>query len=72
MADYPYAQWFDGIGACRGCRKPATGKLRSYFNNSNLGTFCQKCAEKEITAAHKLKKFEPDVCHNSLDKKAAE
>lgn len=55
------AQWFERLGDCRGCDRPATGTLRSYHGNTSLGPYCQKCAAKLIRRAHRRKQFEPDA-----------
>lgn len=61
MSTVDTAQWFESMGKCRcGCGKAATGTLRSYFHNSSLGPYAEKCAAREIARCHKLKKFEPD------------
>jgi hypothetical protein len=59
---HPDAQWFEPLGRCNGCDKPATGILRGY-RNDNRGVYCQKCADAAIKAAHKLGKHEPDYVH---------
>ncbi len=53
------AQWFDSIGSCVGCGKPATGFIKGY-RNDNRGTACERCANKAIKNAHKLGKVHPD------------
>jgi DNA-directed RNA polymerase subunit RPC12/RpoP len=48
MADQ--AQWFDSLGSCGSCGKPATGRVMS-LNNSRMGAYCAKCATKRIAKA---------------------
>lgn len=48
MADQ--ARWFHALGACIGCRKPATGVLRGPRNDS-YGNYCQRCADKRLSKA---------------------
>lgn len=52
------AQWFESLGKCAGCGKAATGKLRSHVNDS-IGSYCERCANREIKQAHKRGKFMP-------------
>lgn len=40
-------RWFDALGKCRECPKPATGKLMGSRNDS-YGPYCQSCAEKRL------------------------
>jgi hypothetical protein len=64
------AQWFSPLGRCRcGCGKSATGTLHSYYQNTNLGPYTQRCAESLIKKAHKLKKFEPDCVVREREKR---
>lgn len=53
------AQWFRSLGSCCSCKRPATGELMGYVNQS-LGSYCKKCADKEIKAAHRKGQFAPD------------
>ena len=48
MADQ--VRWFEALGSCAGCGKPATGKLRGPQNES-YGNYCAKCAEKRLIRA---------------------
>lgn len=49
--DYPdQPRWFDPVGACRDCRKPATGKLMGPSNES-YGVSCGPCADKRLRRA---------------------
>lgn len=59
MADYPHAQWFEALQACRVCGKPA-GVLRSFYGNNALAYMCKAHAEKEIKAAHRKGNWLPD------------
>jgi translation initiation factor 2 beta subunit (eIF-2beta)/eIF-5 len=43
-------RWFDALGKCRECPKPATGKLMGSRNDS-YGPYCQKCADKRLMRA---------------------
>jgi hypothetical protein len=56
---HPYAQWFDALGKCCDCPKPATGILRDH-RNDNRGPYCRRCAERAIKAAHKGGHMWPD------------
>lgn len=56
---HPDAQWFQPLGACCGCGKPATGILKGY-RNDDRGPHCQKCADRAIKAAHKAGRPMPD------------
>jgi hypothetical protein len=46
------ARWFDALGACRRCGKPATGVLRGPKNQS-FGPYCRCCAESRIRSAER-------------------
>lgn len=49
--DYPdQPRWFDALGQCRECPKPAVGKLMGPRNES-YGQYCQRCADKRLTRA---------------------
>jgi ferredoxin len=48
----PDTQWFDRLGACIGCGKPATGIIRDHHND-NRGPACARCAEKAIEQARR-------------------
>lgn len=51
MLKYPdQVRWFDELGGCRECSKPAIGKLMGPQNESH-GPYCKKCAEKRLRAA---------------------
>lgn len=43
-------RWFEALGDCWRCGKPATGKLRGPMNQS-YGNSCTKCAEQRIKKA---------------------
>lgn len=59
---HPDAQWFEPLGACCGCGKPATGILRGH-RNDNRGPYCRRCAEKAIKIAYRGGRPHPDfVC----------
>lgn len=45
-------RWFDELGECRECPKPATGKLMGSRNDS-YGPYCKKCADKRLARAKK-------------------
>jgi hypothetical protein len=47
-----HVRWFDPLGACYSCRKPATGTLRGPRNES-YGYACQRCADARIKRAEK-------------------
>jgi hypothetical protein len=53
------AQWFQSLGPCVGCGKPATGFIMGYRNDKR-GPACQRCADKAIKLAHKRGKMHPD------------
>jgi len=44
-------RWFDALGACTKCGKPAHGKLMGSLNES-FGPFCTKCAEARLKKAY--------------------
>lgn len=44
------AQWFDSLGKCAGCSKPATGRVMS-THNYKMGAYCEKCALLRIKIA---------------------
>ncbi len=49
--DYPDdVRWFDALGQCRKCPKPATGKLMGSRNES-YGAYCKPCADKRLARA---------------------
>jgi hypothetical protein len=58
------AQWFEPLGPCVGCGKPATGIIRGH-RNDNRGPACKRCAERAIKAAHKLGKIHPDYTYGN-------
>lgn len=43
-------RWFDVIGKCRVCPKPAVGKLMGSRNES-YGQYCEACASKRLSRA---------------------
>lgn len=43
-------RWFDALGSCQRCGKPATGKLMGPRNES-YGNFCSACAIKRLKRA---------------------
>ena len=45
-------RWFDMLGYCRECNKPATGVLRGSRNDS-YGPYCERCAAKRLARARK-------------------
>jgi hypothetical protein len=45
-------RWFEALGRCCGCKKPATGKLRGPLNES-YGAYCRPCAERRLKKAEK-------------------
>ena len=48
-------RWFNALGACSSCGKPAHGKLMGPCNES-YGNYCTRCAEKRLTKAEALRK----------------
>lgn len=48
MADQ--VRWFDALGGCTKCGKPAHGKLMGPRNES-YGNYCTKCAEVRLKKA---------------------
>lgn len=55
MADQ--VRWFDRIGNCSGCGKPAHGKLMGSRNES-YGAYCIRCAERRLAKAEKERERE--------------
>ena len=45
-------RWFDPLGKCTGCARPATGTLRGPRNDS-YGTYCARCAEARLNKARR-------------------
>lgn len=43
-------RWFDALGECAECKKPATGKLMGPRNES-YGAYCKKCADRRLQKA---------------------
>lgn len=55
LEENPDVQWFERIERkCRMCGKPSNGILRGTRNES-FGEHCQKCADKRIAAAKKVR-----------------
>lgn len=52
------AQWFDSLGICIVCRKPATGQVMS-MHNYKMGPHCEKCANLRIKIAKAERAKEP-------------
>ena len=50
-------RWFDALGTCGGCGKPANGKLMGPRNES-YGAYCKRCADKRLKAADKERERE--------------
>ena len=50
-------RWFDWLGSCSSCRKPATGALRGPGNES-YGVYCGKCADRRLRKAEKEREKE--------------
>lgn len=46
------ARWFDSLGGCFNCAKPANGKLMDSRNQS-YGAYCAKCATARLEKAKK-------------------
>jgi hypothetical protein len=44
------SQWFNPLGVCIFCKKPATGTLMS-VRNDKLGPCCTRCAAAELKKA---------------------
>jgi len=57
MAYPDQVQWFDPLGACFNCGKPATGTLRGPRNES-YGHACLQCAERRLNVAWKAREAE--------------
>lgn len=53
-------RWFDELGRCRECPKPATGVLRGSRNDS-YGPYCKPCAERRLNRAEADRRQEKDV-----------
>lgn len=53
------AQWYEPLGPCVGCGKPATGIIRG-ARNDNRGPACKRCAERAMRLAHRSGDFLPD------------
>jgi hypothetical protein len=47
-------RWFDALGQCGGCTRPATGKLMGPRNES-YGAYCRACADKRLAKAKKAR-----------------
>lgn len=47
-------RWFDALGRCRDCPRPATGILRGSHNES-YGCFCDRCAKKRLKEVDKAR-----------------
>jgi hypothetical protein len=45
-------RWFEALGSCPRCGKPATGTLQGPRNES-CGVSCERCAERRIARAAK-------------------
>lgn len=43
-------RWFNNLGRCQECPKPAVGSLRGPRNES-YGIYCQKCADRRLVKA---------------------
>lgn len=48
-------RWFNALGTCNRCGKPAQGKLMGPRNES-YGNYCTRCAEKRLIKAEELRK----------------
>lgn len=48
-------RWFDSLGTCCNCKKPANGKLMGPRNES-YGAYCIKCAKSRLEKAEKKRK----------------
>lgn len=46
------SRWFDAIGSCAGCGKPAHGQIRGDRNQS-MGNYCTKCGQARVRKADK-------------------
>jgi hypothetical protein len=58
--NYPdQVRWFDPLGPCGWCMKPATGKLMGPRNES-YGAFCGPCAEKRLARARQEREVTTD------------
>lgn len=57
MADQ--VRWFEALGQCAACARPATGKLRGPQNES-YGNYCRSCAEKRLAKAERERKREAE------------
>lgn len=62
---YDDVRWFDSLGKCCGCSKPATGVLRGSRNDSH-GSYCAKCAESRLQRAKKAREQEAAQSHSAL------
>lgn len=47
-------RWFDGLGQCCGCKRPATGVLKGPRNES-YGRYCLPCATRRLNLAEKAR-----------------
>lgn len=50
-------RWFDALGACANCRRPAHGKLMGPRNES-YGAYCTKCANERLRRAEREREAE--------------
>lgn len=63
MADQ--VRWFDALGACANCRKPAHGKLMG-LRNESYGAYCTKCAGARLKKAER-ERADAEVRHQTRD-----
>lgn len=47
-------RWFDSLGSCEMCGKPANGKLKG-ARNDNYGSYCTSCANKRLKKADEIR-----------------
>lgn len=56
-------RWFDEVGTCGNCGKPAHGKLMGAMNES-YGAFCKKCANSRLSKADKARAKQDQLTPN--------
>lgn len=52
------AQWFDAIGGCSSCGKPAHGIVMGR-RNQRMGAYCRPCGDKRIKKAKAARELPP-------------
>lgn len=58
------SRWFDSLGPCGVCGKPAHGIVRG-MQNESMGRYCTKCGEKRVKDAAAARAKVQKVLENS-------